>query len=182
MMYRESLTFLLFLPGAIGQHLPTRNINWFPCQETTPFNVTCGFLTVPLDYVNTSSTTTMRLSMVKMNASKQPKQGTILLNPGGPGSSGREFLAGRDGPGLQIATGGTFDLIGFDPRCVHFLTVRDYLLLRDIEWSCAPRTKGMKQCGSIANKIPSADGIIAASAIPYHSPASKTIRCELNIR
>ncbi|KAL8754812.1 MAG: hypothetical protein Q9199_004083 [Rusavskia elegans] len=60
----------------------------------------------------------MRLSMVKMNASKLPKQGTILLNPGGPGSSGREFLAGRDGPGLQIATGGAFDLIGFDPRGV----------------------------------------------------------------
>lgn len=127
-MYRQSLTFLLFLLGAIGQHLPTQNINWFPCQETTPLNVTCGFLTVPLDYVNTSSTTKMRLSMVKMNALKQPKQGTILLNPGGPGSSGREFLAGRDGPGLQIATGGAFDLIGFDPRCVYFMTVCDYLL------------------------------------------------------
>lgn len=118
MLHREILTFLLFLSVAIGQHIPKRNITWFPCPEATSVNVTCGFLTVPLDYANTS-TATMRLSMVKMNASKQPKQGTILLNPGGPGSSGREFLAGSDGPGLQIATGGTFDLIGFDPRYVH---------------------------------------------------------------
>ncbi|KAI4224594.1 MAG: hypothetical protein L6R36_004547 [Xanthoria steineri] len=117
MLHREILTFLLFLSVAIGQHIPKRNITWFPCPEATSVNVTCGFLTVPLDYANTS-TATMRLSMVKMNASKQPKQGTILLNPGGPGSSGREFLAGSDGPGLQIATGGTFDLIGFDPRGV----------------------------------------------------------------
>ncbi|CAO1597589.1 hypothetical protein XANCAGTX0491_001396 [Xanthoria calcicola] len=118
MLYRESLTFLLFLSVAIGEYLPKRNITWFPCPEVTSLDVTCGFLTVPLDYVNTSSTETLRLSMVKMNASKQPKQGTILLNPGGPGSSGREFLAGADGPGLRIATGGTFDLIGFDPRGV----------------------------------------------------------------
>lgn len=71
---------------------------------------------VPLDYENVSSTLLMRLSMVKASASKGPKKGTILFNPGGPGGSGRELLAGRDGPGLQISTGGVFDLIGFDPQ------------------------------------------------------------------
>lgn len=133
MLYRESLTFLLFLSVAIGEYLPKRNITWFPCPEVTSLDVTCGFLTVPLDYVNTSSTETLRLSMVKMNASKQPKQGTILLNPGGPGSSGREFLAGADGPGLRIATGGTFDLIGLDPRYVHRLKLGGYLPLHDLD-------------------------------------------------
>ncbi|KAL8900415.1 MAG: hypothetical protein Q9207_005717, partial [Kuettlingeria erythrocarpa] len=54
--------------------------------------------------------------MVKLNASKQPKQGTILLNPGGPGQSGREFLAGEFGAALQVVTGGFYDLISFDPR------------------------------------------------------------------
>ncbi|KAI4199141.1 MAG: hypothetical protein LQ348_001932 [Seirophora lacunosa] len=54
--------------------------------------------------------------MAKISASKQPKQGTILLNPGGPGNSGREFIAGRNGAALQAATGGVYDLIGFDPR------------------------------------------------------------------
>ncbi|KAL8923933.1 MAG: hypothetical protein Q9208_004370 [Pyrenodesmia sp. 3 TL-2023] len=71
---------------------------------------------VPLDYANGSSNTSMRLRLVKINASKQPKQGTILLNPGGPGQSGREFLAGEYGAALQVATGGVYDLIGFDPR------------------------------------------------------------------
>ncbi|KAL9014871.1 MAG: hypothetical protein Q9173_000489 [Seirophora scorigena] len=54
--------------------------------------------------------------MAKLNASNQPKQGTILLNPGGPGSSGREFIAGQNGAVLQVATGGVYDLIDFDPR------------------------------------------------------------------
>lgn len=73
---------------------------------------------VPLDYENASSNTSMRLEMVKISAGKQPKQGTILINPGGPGLSGREFLAGASGPALQVATGGVYDLIGFDPRYV----------------------------------------------------------------
>ncbi|KAI4180539.1 MAG: hypothetical protein LQ346_006967, partial [Caloplaca aetnensis] len=94
-----------------GQELPRPKINWFSCQEKTSIPLICGSLMVPIDYTNASSTSLMRLSMAKLNASKQPKQGTILLNPGGPGQSGRDFLAGEFGAALQVVTGGGYDLI-----------------------------------------------------------------------
>ncbi|KAL8869399.1 MAG: hypothetical protein Q9198_007898, partial [Flavoplaca austrocitrina] len=106
----------ILLSLAAGQQAPNGNITWSPCQEKTLLPLSCGSLTVPLDYVNVASNASMQLSMVKLQASKQPKQGTILISPGGPGISGREQLAGPDAVGLQISTGGVYDLIGFDPR------------------------------------------------------------------
>ena len=116
MLYTRVLMSAILLSLAAGQHSTHGNITWSPCQEKTLLPLLCGSLTVPLDYVNASSNVSMQLSMVKLEASKQPKQGTIVLNPGGPGVSGREQLAGPDAVGLQISTGGVFDLIGFDPR------------------------------------------------------------------
>ncbi|CAL8580360.1 hypothetical protein XPA_006089 [Xanthoria parietina] len=76
----------------------------------------CGTLTVPLDYVDTTSNATLELQLVKVSAVKQPKKGSILFNPGGPGSPGRDLIAGAQAPSLLVATGGHHDLIGFDPR------------------------------------------------------------------
>lgn len=76
----------------------------------------CGTLTVPLDYVGTTSNATLELQLVKVSAVKQPKKGSILFNPGGPGSPGRDLIAGAQAPSLLVATGGYHDLIGFDPR------------------------------------------------------------------
>lgn len=78
--------------------------------------VTCGTLNVPLDYTNPASNQTLQLQLVKVNAAKQPKKGSILFNPGGPGESGRDWIAGANGDALLIATGGEYDLIGFDTR------------------------------------------------------------------
>ncbi|KAL8938442.1 MAG: hypothetical protein Q9216_003892 [Gyalolechia sp. 2 TL-2023] len=71
---------------------------------------------VPLDYTNTTSDATLELQLVKISATKQPKKGSILFNPGGPGQGGRDFVAGLYGPSLLVATGGVYDLIGFDTR------------------------------------------------------------------
>ena len=94
------------------------HIDWVPCKQngTQPF--TCGMLNVPLDYTDAESNTTLKLEMVRLRALKQPSKGSILVNPGGPGESGRDFIAGLAGQIVMIATGGEFDLIGFDPRYV----------------------------------------------------------------
>ena len=95
-----------------------KSIDWFSCNHNSTLPLTCGTLNVPLDYTNASSDATLKLDLVKVDAVKKPKQGTILLNPGGPGLSGRGILAWSEGGLLQIATGGAYDLIGFDTRYV----------------------------------------------------------------
>ena len=93
-------------------------INWFPCTQNGTLPLTCGTLVVPLDYLDTTSNATLELELVKVNATKQPKKGSILFNPGGPGESGRDFIAGSQAEALVVATGGVYDLIGFDTRYV----------------------------------------------------------------
>ena len=64
-------------------------VNWAPCpvqNGTTPLQ--CGSLTVPLDYSNTTSTRTLDLQLIKVSAVNQPRKGSILINPGGPGQLG----------------------------------------------------------------------------------------------
>ena len=93
-------------------------IDWFPCPQNGTLPLKCGTLEVPLDYEEFTSNQSLTLQLVKIAAVKQPKKGSILFNPGGPGGSGRVFIAGDAGPGALIATGGVYDLIGFDPRYV----------------------------------------------------------------
>jgi hypothetical protein len=70
------------------------SINWFHCAQNQTIPVTCGTLTVPLDYTDPSSNRTVDLQLLKVNATKQPSKGSILFNPGGPGDGGRTALAG----------------------------------------------------------------------------------------
>ena len=72
----------------------TDSIKWFSCQQNATVPYTCGTLTVPLDYSDPSSSKTLDLALAKVAATKQPKKGSILFNPGGPGSSGRNMLTG----------------------------------------------------------------------------------------
>lgn len=69
-------------------------IEWFSCEQNATLPVTCGTLTVPLDYTDLSSNKTLDLHLLKFNATKQPVQGSVLFNPGGPGDSSLDFLAG----------------------------------------------------------------------------------------
>ncbi|KAL8800252.1 MAG: hypothetical protein Q9182_005308 [Xanthomendoza sp. 2 TL-2023] len=125
-MFLKSMTPLL-----LGCHVATainqssnESINWFPCKQNGTLPLTCGTLNVPLDYTNATSDTTLELQLVKVSAVKHPKKGNILFNPGGPGAGGQDLIAASAVP-LQIVTGGTHDLIGFDPRFTSFLNASD---------------------------------------------------------
>ena len=118
------MLFSVLFPLALGLHSSfaaaqpvKRSINWSPCTQPGTSSLTCSTLYVPLDYTDSSSNSTLKLQLVKSSAAKQPKKGSILINPGGPGSGGRDIVANR-ATELQIATGGEYDLIGFDPRYV----------------------------------------------------------------
>lgn len=91
------------------------SIDWFHCKQNATWPVTCGILAVPLDYTDLKSGKTLSLSLLKINATKEPVKGSVLVNPGGPGEGAREFLAGY-AQQLLVATGGHFNLIAWDTR------------------------------------------------------------------
>lgn len=71
---------------------------------------------VPLDYSNPTGKT-IELSLNELPARKPDQRiGPLLLNPGGPGGSGLEFVAG--GVDLPATILDRFDIVGFDPRGV----------------------------------------------------------------
>jgi pimeloyl-ACP methyl ester carboxylesterase len=77
----------------------------------------CATITVPLDYA--TGTGAMKLSLVRLPArDAKARIGPLLVNPGGPGASGVEFV--RDNiEAFPSNLRRRFDLIGFDPRGVN---------------------------------------------------------------
>lgn len=91
------------------------SVHWFACKQNATWPVTCGTLAVPLDYTDLNSGKTLSLSLLKVNATKTPVKGSVLVNNGGPGEVSREFLAGY-AQQLLVATGGHFNIIAWDTR------------------------------------------------------------------
>lgn len=91
-------------------------IQWAPCEipaQTMP--VVCARHRVPLDYLAPNSSETIGLNLYKVAATKQPSQGSILFNFGGPGVPCGPVLA-EGAKELLSYTGGSFDLVTLDPR------------------------------------------------------------------
>lgn len=76
----------------------------------------CATLKVPLDYADPTGPT-IELSLNELPARRPGERiGSLLVNPGGPGGSGLEFVAG--GIDLPTTVLDRFDIVGFDPRGV----------------------------------------------------------------
>nr|WP_184945316.1 alpha/beta hydrolase [Planomonospora venezuelensis] len=114
-----------------------RGLEWGPCEEeagagasagdTTVLPrepdpgepaVECATLRVPLDYREPYQTISIALNRVRAQVSRDHNHlGALLVNPGGPGASGRS-LARYIAAALPEDLAGRFDVIGFDPRGV----------------------------------------------------------------
>ena len=92
----------------------SQRLEWTPCDSGQQ----CAWLTVPRDYANpTGPTIRLRLARVPATGSPDQRQGSLVVNPGGPGASGLDFasyVAGQVGPEVARA----FDVVGFDTRGV----------------------------------------------------------------
>ncbi len=77
----------------------------------------CAKLSVPLDYADPDGEQ-VQLAVSRI-ASTHPdvRRGTLMVIPGGPGSSGVQRLA-QKGAALAREMGGAYDLVAFDPRGV----------------------------------------------------------------
>ena len=64
-------------------------ITWGACEFQVGSGYDCANLTVPLDYTDPKSNQTLTLQLLRVPAVKTPKQGSILVNFGGPGIDGR---------------------------------------------------------------------------------------------
>ncbi|HWS38776.1 MAG TPA: alpha/beta hydrolase [Actinoplanes sp.] len=94
-------------------------IAWGACTDSTlkSHNAECGYLSVPMDYAAPDGTKIqLAVSRIKATVPAGRRQGVILVNPGGPGGSGRGMATlGRNVP---KKAGDAYDWIGFDPRGV----------------------------------------------------------------
>ena len=92
----------------------TQALVWSPCEG----GLECTWLTVPLDYANpTAAQITIRVNRQKAKGPADQRQGSLVLNPGGPGGTGLDFtsyVATQIAPKVNVA----FDIVGFDPRGV----------------------------------------------------------------
>ena len=117
-----------------------QQLSWGPCaplatnaDDRTLFDnpaFDCARLEVPLDYAAPGGRTG-QVAVLRQRAD-QPKIGSLVLNPGGPGGSGMTFAVQMG----ETLGGGPFDVVGFDPRGVGASTPR-IDCLSDAEWDAA---------------------------------------------
>lgn len=84
-----------------------------PCTEEQLTGLLCASVRVPLDYAEPDGEK-IDVSVAMLRSEKSPSDGMLFTNPGGPGFSGREFLA-RSGSTFEELRS-TFDLVAIDPR------------------------------------------------------------------
>jgi pimeloyl-ACP methyl ester carboxylesterase len=99
-------------PSPSSSPFTAGSIVWTRCG--TGFQ--CGTVQVPLDYSHPAAGT-IGIALVRAPATDQANRiGSVLINPGGPGASGIDWVRGSAPfiPNLNAR----FDLVGFDPRGV----------------------------------------------------------------
>ena len=95
-------------------------LDWGSCDDpaTSMADLQCATLEVPTDPAEPDgATTSIALARKQSTGSRAQRIGSLLLNPGGPGGSGIEFLSNAALAFPKDLTD-RFDLVSFDPRGV----------------------------------------------------------------
>jgi pimeloyl-ACP methyl ester carboxylesterase len=85
-----------------------QQVQWKACDNGTK----CADVLAPLDY-DSPGAKAVTISMRMKPATKKPYLGTLFINPGGPGGSGKEEVSSFQTTGLE-----QYDVVGWDPRGV----------------------------------------------------------------
>ncbi|MGW6781971.1 alpha/beta hydrolase [Streptomyces sp. NPDC054987] len=91
-------------------------LRWTGCATPRYPTLQCASLKVPLDHDRPAGRT-ITLALTRVPHTAKTSQGPLLVNPGGPGGSGRA-LAGFVASTLPKDVAAQYDVIGFDPRGV----------------------------------------------------------------
>ena len=87
-----------------------QRVTWSGCGDHE-----CGTVTVPVDYANPGGET-LDLALLRVPASGD-RRGALVVNPGGPGASGKEYAAAASFV-VTDDVRDAYDIVGFDPRGV----------------------------------------------------------------
>jgi pimeloyl-ACP methyl ester carboxylesterase len=126
-----------------------KRIEWTNCGA----DLECGFVDVPADYRSPEADTIKIAVNVLRTASPEQRIGYLLVNPGGPGGSGVEFVASGDRFADQLLE--RFDIVGFDPRGVG---------ASEPAFSCGASGEQLKLLAAIDMPIDSPNDIAAGEA------------------
>nr|WP_300397702.1 hypothetical protein [uncultured Rhodococcus sp.] len=103
----------------------TQQLDWGSCESFStdgtvlPSSVSCAYVSVPLDYEDPAGETAS-IAISRSEAAGK-KIGSILFNPGGPGSSGLYLATQAESSDISDR----FDRIGFDPRGIGAASVQE---------------------------------------------------------
>ncbi|MFR9794323.1 alpha/beta hydrolase [Streptomyces sp. MS06] len=92
------------------------HLTWKACGTTRYPSLQCASLEVPLDHARPRGRQ-ITLALTRVPHTAKTYQGPLLVNPGGPGGSGRT-LAGFVASALPDSVAAQYDVVGFDPRGV----------------------------------------------------------------
>ncbi len=88
-----------------------QKVDWARCGAAQ-----CTWIEVPVDYANPGGST-IRLRALKVPATGNKAEGTLFVNPGGPGGSAVEYASYADRV-ISPAVLHKYDVVGVDPRGV----------------------------------------------------------------
>jgi len=91
-----------------------QTLEWSSCGDA----LQCATAIAPMDWENPQGDT-IELALVRQTARGSDSIGSLLVNPGGPGGSGFDFIADSVDYATSEALQSQFDVVGFDPRGVN---------------------------------------------------------------
>lgn len=94
-----------------------QELEWSSCED----DMQCATATAPLDWADPTGET-IDLALVRQVATGGVSMGSLLVNPGGPGGSGYDFVADSIDRAVSTELQQNYDIIGFDPRGVNLST------------------------------------------------------------
>jgi hypothetical protein len=93
-------------------------LEWRSCGSARGRDIECAELEVPVSE-ETPELGSLQLAMNRVRAEESfTRRGALFVNPGGPGASGKEFVAQAATTRYFDTYAPGFDIIGFDPRGV----------------------------------------------------------------
>ncbi|MET4782682.1 alpha/beta hydrolase [Glaciihabitans sp. UYNi722] len=89
-------------------------LKWKSCEKG---EFQCATATAPMDWKN-PATSSIKLALIRKTTSGTAK-GSLLVNPGGPGGSGYDFVKDSLSYAVDSKLQQNYDIVGFDPRGVN---------------------------------------------------------------